>query len=1300
MKWGLLAVLAGCVWGLVRCGARPRDTQQRLVGWRAPLTPRVAGRPPTPGPTWKLPEEAGPRPGRLKKTPEATPSPRVTKVSGTCAVGGILLYEGALWSPQPCMLCACEEGRAVCEVIECPPTPCRRVHTPQGRCCPVCQSDATRGGINGQGVEVALTGSHERPQVNNKEGKREPKSQRTSRHGKAMGSARGSNQRPTSPPWARGRKPEKSTKKRALGVEKQAWPKSPKLGHQQPETAIRPRGSVSKTREVGPGKQGVVTESGPAKPAAGLAKPQPGLVKPKLGSWKQQAGLKLLEAGLKKAEVGLKKLEKSLSKPELGLKLETGLKKLEAGLKNQEKGLNKPEVGLKQETGLNKPEVGLKQEKSLNKPEVGLKQETGLNKPEVGLKQEKGLNKPEVGLKQEKGLNKPEVGLKQETGLNKPEVGLKQEKGLNKPEVGLKQETGLNKPEVGLKQEKGLNKPEVGLKQEKGLNKPEVGLKQEKGLNKPEVGLKQEKGLNKPEVGLKQEKGLNKPEVGLKQEKGLNKPEVGLKQEKGLNKPEVGLKQEKGLNKPEVGLKQEKGLNKPEVGLKQEKGLNKPEVGLKQEKGLNKPEVGLKQEKGLNKPEVGLKQEKGLNKPEVGLKQEKGLNKPEIGLKQEKGLNKPEVGLKQEKGRNKPEVGLKQEKGLNKPEVGLKQEKGLKKPEVGLKQEIGPKKAEVGLKISEVGLKKPILGLKTPGMVTEVGLKKQEIGLKKSEVGLKKPKVGLKTPGVVTEVGLKKAEVGLKKAAVGLKKAAVGLKKAEVGLKKAKVNRQGSGVVADAGSTKQGEAGKKQEAARNVGKEAAPKGQKLATEALGGEGARAHESTPTKQAAGPGKGLTARLRPDGGDEVPAAAGKTPGKSPSAKEPRPASKADAAGATSAPFPQELLPPPESQFNMPSLPVGCILAESAIACPLAKLIEIPRLADPGLLTLYLADNGITRVSASHFAGLPNLQWLDLSRNKISDRGLDRDAFQNLTKLRRLHLDGNRIHRLPILPLSLDDLKLNDNRLEALDRSSFRGLHCLLTLELEGNELNDGNFNPNAFRPLKKLIYLRLGRNRFRAMPSGLPPSLRELHLENNHIEEIPGGLLNKTLDLTTVVLRHNRLQENRIAPQAWIHLRKLENLDLSHNRLVHVPSFLPVGLKQLLLHHNQIERIPGYVFAHLQPGLEFLHLSYNQLRNEGIHTVSFLGLYTSLQELLLDHNQLSAVPQGILNLRVLQVLQLSDNQIRYVPLDSVCDTRISEDSNLVSVHLENNLIDRRLIPPTAFSCIQSYQSVRLRPQRFED
>ena len=52
---------------------------------------------------------------------------------------------------------------------------------------------------------------------------------------------------------------------------------------------------------------------------------------------------------------------------------------------------------------------------------------------------------------------------------------------------------------------------------------------------------------------------------------------------------------------------------------------------------------------------------------------------------------------------------------------------------------------------------------------------------------------------------------------------------------------------------------------------------------------------------------------------------------------------------------------------------------------------------------------------------------------------------------------------------------------------GLSSLIILELEDNLLSENNVDPSAFSPLTQLFYLRLGRNHFRTVPQGLPPTL---------------------------------------------------------------------------------------------------------------------------------------------------------------------------------------------------------------------
>ncbi|NXE15117.1 ECM2 protein, partial [Lophotis ruficrista] len=407
-----------------------------------------------------------------------------------------------------------------------------------------------------------------------------------------------------------------------------------------------------------------------------------------------------------------------------------------------------------------------------------------------------------------------------------------------------------------------------------------------------------------------------------------------------------------------------------------------------------------------------------------------------------------------------------------------------------------------------------------------------------------------------------------------------------------------------------------------------------------------------------------------------------------------------------------PIPIPPIEAPPLPSGCSTSDTTVSCINAKLTQIPPISDPELTSLDLTGNSITAISDEAFNGIPNLEWIDLSKNNITSPGIGPHAFKILKKLKRLYLDGNMLVHIPSeLPSSLEEIKINDNHLHAIDEDGLQDLKNLVTLELEGNKLSEANVSPLAFYPLKSLSYLRLGRNKFRIIPQGLPATLQELYLENNQIEEVSEICFNHTRSINVIVLKHNKLEEHRIAPLAWINQENLESIDLSYNKLYHVPSYLPRSLVHLILIGNQIERIPGYVFGHMKPGLEYLYLSFNKLTDDGIDPVSFFGAYHSLRELFLDHNDLKSVPFGINEMRKLRFLRLNNNKIRTVPPERICRTHVSDDdghdnseeeneeSRLEHVHLENNYIKTRQLSPHAFSCIRSYCSVVLKPQKIK-
>ncbi|KAL1251600.1 hypothetical protein QQF64_019396 [Cirrhinus molitorella] len=392
--------------------------------------------------------------------------------------------------------------------------------------------------------------------------------------------------------------------------------------------------------------------------------------------------------------------------------------------------------------------------------------------------------------------------------------------------------------------------------------------------------------------------------------------------------------------------------------------------------------------------------------------------------------------------------------------------------------------------------------------------------------------------------------------------------------------------------------------------------------------------------------------------------------------------------------------ESEMVTTLLPPGCSISDVIVTCENAKLTGIPPLSIPELKSLSLQGNEIKTIPAGAFNGIPNLEWIDLGKNKIVSSGIDPQAFKGLKFLSRLYMDGNLLEQIPSeLPSTLQELKINENNLKEIEENSFEGLSSLVTLEMEGNLLSEGNVNPKAFKPLKELNYLRMGRNHFRTIPQGLPASLLELYLENNLIEDISETAFNHTTNINVIVLRHNKLDESSIAPLAWINHRNLESIDLSHNKFYLVPSFLPTSLVHLVLAGNQIERIPGYVFAHMEPGLEYLYLSFNKLDGDAIEPESFFGTFNSMTELCLDHNQLTSIPMGVNEMTTLHFLRLNNNKIRHISEDAICDPMNEDDSHLVAVRLENNFLDPRKIPPTAFSCVRSYSSVVLKPQRIK-
>lgn len=67
--------------------------------------------------------------------------------------------------------------------------------------------------------------------------------------------------------------------------------------------------------------------------------------------------------------------------------------------------------------------------------------------------------------------------------------------------------------------------------------------------------------------------------------------------------------------------------------------------------------------------------------------------------------------------------------------------------------------------------------------------------------------------------------------------------------------------------------------------------------------------------------------------------------------------------------------------------------------------------------------------------------------------------------------------------------------------------------------------------------------------------------------------------------------------------------------------------------------------MEPGLEYLYLSYNKLDVDAVEPESFFGTFNTMTELCLDHNHLTSIPMGINEMTALNFLRLNNNKIRY-------------------------------------------------------
>uniref|UniRef100_A0A3P9L0I9 Leucine-rich repeat transmembrane protein FLRT3 n=1 Tax=Oryzias latipes TaxID=8090 RepID=A0A3P9L0I9_ORYLA len=212
---------------------------------------------------------------------------------------------------------------------------------------------------------------------------------------------------------------------------------------------------------------------------------------------------------------------------------------------------------------------------------------------------------------------------------------------------------------------------------------------------------------------------------------------------------------------------------------------------------------------------------------------------------------------------------------------------------------------------------------------------------------------------------------------------------------------------------------------------------------------------------------------------------------------------------------------------------------------NLDEFPTNLPLGLKELHLQENNIRMITHASLAQIPYIEELHLDDNSVSAVSIEDGAFRDSNHLRLLFLSRNHLSTIPSgLPMSIEELRFEDNRISSISEQSLQDLINLKRLILDGNLLNNRGIGEMALINLINLTELSLVRNSLTAPPANLPgTSLEKLQLQDNHISRIPPG--------------------------AFAFLRQLYRLDLSGNKLTSLPHgvFEDLdNLTQLLLRSN--------------------------------------------------------------------------------------------------------------------------------------
>ncbi|XP_028858590.1 leucine-rich repeat transmembrane protein FLRT2 [Denticeps clupeoides] len=212
---------------------------------------------------------------------------------------------------------------------------------------------------------------------------------------------------------------------------------------------------------------------------------------------------------------------------------------------------------------------------------------------------------------------------------------------------------------------------------------------------------------------------------------------------------------------------------------------------------------------------------------------------------------------------------------------------------------------------------------------------------------------------------------------------------------------------------------------------------------------------------------------------------------------------------------------------------------------QLDEFPVNLPKNVRVLHLQENNIQTISRVALSQLAHLEELHLDDNSISTVGVEEGAFREAVSLKMLFLTKNHLSSVPIgLPVDLKELRLDENRIADIPEEAFQNVTTLQRLLLDGNLLTDEGVAPGTFQDLVNLRELSMARNSLTAPPPLLPSvSLVKLNLQENQMNNVPVAAFTGLYRLEKLDLSNNQLRS--LPPGVFDGLVSLRNLNVRGN-----------------------------------------------------------------------------------------------------------------------------------------------------------